>query len=373
MALLVVAGIAFAVGMHAGDLQLYEHYAREAFTHPILRSLPIEYPAASVAVFGLPLSLPFPYAVGFALLAAGAGVALALSSDGLPECPGWQERVPTYLLIGAAAVVFARYDIFPALAAFLAVDNARQDRWARAWGWAVIGGVLKLFPLLLLPGFLLVERVQTGQWPWRRLRLVGAPLLLLVAAQQVIAPGSLLSPISYEAGRGFELSSLPGSLTLMVDALDLHWVAGFGSVEIVGGGQGVISNLLLGAFVAALVLIWTLAWRGQLPVEAVSLAVLSVTILGDKAFAAQYLVWLVPLWAYWPIRRGWVATAALTTAVYPLLYAEADTWGPSFYAPTAVAAVRNVIFVTSTVCGLAEQLRAERRPRHGGLAAPGRA
>jgi hypothetical protein len=111
---------------------------------------------------------------------------------------------------------------------------------------------------------------------------------------------------------------------------------------------------------SALLWVWGLAKRGRLSVEAVSLVVFSIAILADKAFAAQYLVWVVPFWAYWPIRRGWVAAAALTTAVYPLFYGEAHLWGPSFYLPTAAAALRNAVFVVATVAWLREQLRARR-------------
>ena len=131
----------------------------------MFHSLPREYPAPATALFLAPLALPFSYALGFALLAAAGAVALVLSSDGLAEYPGWSRRTCIYLLVGSAAVVFARYDVFPALAALLAVEAARREQWGRAWAWAVVGGLLKLFPFLLLPGFLIAERVQTGKWP----------------------------------------------------------------------------------------------------------------------------------------------------------------------------------------------------------------
>ncbi len=44
--------------------------------------------------------------------------------------------------------------------------------------------------------------------------------------------------------------------------------------------------------------------RGAWLREATSLAVLSVSVLGDKVFSPQYLIWLAPIWAYWPLRRG---------------------------------------------------------------------
>ena len=108
---------------------------------------------------------------------------------------------------------------------------------------------------------------------------------------------------------------------------------------------------------AALLTIWAFARRGQLSVVAVSLAVLSVAVLAEKSFAPQYLVWLAPLWAYWPIRRGWLAAALLTTLVYPVLYGEAHAFGPGFFWATTVAMVRNAVLLVATVSWLVEQLR----------------
>ncbi len=254
--------------------------------------------------------------------------------------------------------MFARYDVFPALCAVLAVEGARRGRWGRAWAWAVLGGMLKLFPFLLLPGFLVVERAQTGRWALRRVGAACVPIALVTIAQMVVAPGSILSPLSYEFRRGFELSSVQGSLSFLFDPLHAHWIDGFASVELSGPGHVVISVLVSGAVVAVLLSIWTLTGRGRLSVVACSLATLSVAVLADKSFAPQYLVWLAPLWAYWPMRRGWVVAAALTALIYPVLYAEAHMLGPSFYLPTAVAVVRNAVLVIATLAWLREQLRA---------------
>ena len=121
--------------------------------------MPREYPALALGLFLAPLGISLSYSLGFSLLAAAAGIALVLSSDGLAEYPGWSRRTCYYLLFGTTAVVFARYDVFPALAAVLAVEGGRRGQWNRAWAWAILGGLLKLFPFLLLPGFLLVERL----------------------------------------------------------------------------------------------------------------------------------------------------------------------------------------------------------------------
>ena len=353
---LVGAAALFAAWPFGADVGLYERYARLALASPLLHSFPVEYPAASLSAFVAPLTLPVPYRAGFALVMAMAVMALVVSSDGRPEHPGWPSRTCGYLLLGAVAVLFERYDALPALAAFIAVEGARRQRWGRAWAWAVAGGLLKLFPFLLLPGFVLAERSRTGKWPARRAGAALAAVAGAGATQQVLARGSELSPISYELHRGFELSSLPGSLSLLVDPLGLHWSSGFGSVEVLGTDQAAIAAVVAAAGLAGLAGVWGLAWRGRLSVEATSLAVLSVAILSDKAFAPQYLIWVAPLWAYWPVRKGWVVAAALTALVYPVLYSDAIVSVLGYYLATTAAGVRNGVLLVATARWLGTQV-----------------
>lgn len=341
-----------------GDVGLYEHYARLATAPPVLHSFPVEYPAAALALFLAPLGLPLPYGAGFALIVAVAVVMLVLSSDGLPGQPGWPGRVCVYLMVGTVAVLFARYDALPALAAFWGVENARRERWGRAWGGAVVGGLLKLFPFLLLPGFLFAERLQSGKWPLRR---VGAALSVIAgtaAAQQLLAPGSVTSALSYELRRGFELSSVSGSLSFLADPLHARWVHAFGAVEVLGAGHSVISVAVTTAAAGALTVVWWLVWRRALSVEAAALAVLSVAVLSDKAFAPQYLIWLAPLWAYWPTRKGWVAAAALTSLVFPVLYTEPVLAAAGFRLATLAAVARNGVLVIATASWFLAEVRA---------------
>jgi hypothetical protein len=364
--LLLVTGYLFAAGSprvtesFSADVALYEHYAHAALDSPLLHLMPKEYPALALAVFMPPLALPITYALGFSLFAAVGGVALVLSSDGFPEYPGWSRRACYYLVIGTVSIVFARYDVFPALAAVLAVEAARRERWGRAWIWAVLGGLLKLFPFVLLPGFLLIEHAHTGKWALRRLWVLCVPVGLLTVGQLVLAPTSILSAARFQLDRGFELSSLQGSLAFLLDPLHVHWINGFGAVELAGPDHLVVTVVVMSVAAVSLVTLGVLAGIGRLSVVAISLAVLSVAVLTDKSFGPQYLVWIAPFWAYWPFRRGWVVAALLTTLVFPVLYGGPDLIGPGLYLPTAVAAVRNAVLVVATVAWLLDELRINR-------------
>ena len=146
--------------------------------------------------------------------------------------------------------------------------------------------------------------------------------------------------------------------------MHVRWIGGFGSIEVVGPDHVAISVVVTAAMIMLLMFVWALAGRGQLSVVAVSLAVLSIAVLSEKSFAPQYLIWLAPFWAYWPMRRGWVAVALLTTLIYPLLYGEAADFGQSYYLPTAVGVVRNVVLLAATTAWLFKQLQLHREMQY---------
>jgi len=356
MVLFVFLGVDAAM-LLPSDASIYHRFASHALASPLLRTLPREYPAASVGIFVLPLLLPLPYNLSFTVVAVVASLALLASSDGLATCPGWSRRASLYALLGTVGVAFSRYDIFPAATAFAAVECARRGKWGRGWAWAVGGGLLKLFPFVLLPGFFLLERRLTGRFPWARAFSAGAVVSLVAVVQSVVAPGSFLSPVRYQLDRGFQLGSTGGSLTFLTDPLHVRWGFAFGAWQDFGSFASAISLALLVVTVVGLGAVWACAGRGRLSVEAASLAALSVCVVGDKAFSPQYMLWLIPLWAYWPLRKGWLAAAGLCTLVFPVLFLEAAFVGPGFYWATGAAVARNLVLTMAT----AQWLRAELR------------
>lgn len=335
----------------ASDVGLYHSYG-VGLLHG---RLPAEYPAAAAFVFLGAVGTGLPYTLGFALLMAVALAALYGTGRRLLGTV-WADRLVCYLAAGTVAVLFSRFDLVPALATFLAVQRARSGRWRSAWGWAVVGGLVKIFPLVLLPGFLLAERRDSGRTPWRRAAAAAGVLAAVVSVQQLLAPGTVVRPLSYELRRGFEFSSLPGTLSLLTAPAHLRFAYAFRNHQVTGAHPGAVSLLLLLGVLAALGAVWSMTARGRLPVDAASLAALSAVVLAGKSLAPQYFVWLAPLWALWPLRRSWLAAAALTTLVYPVLFVAAG--GGSLYLDTVVAGVRNAVLAAGTVAWLAEGLRA---------------
>jgi len=355
VAITTVALIA-ALALPQSDVLLYHRYAQNLLHGPGRTRLPVEYPALSAAVFVAPLALPIGYRLGFALLMVVTLGALVFAGHVLHAGPGWLNRLISYLALGTAAVLFARYDLLPSLAVLIAVLQARRRRWSSAWLACLIGAALKLFPLVLLPGLVLIEWREEHRFPWRRLVLTGLVIATFVLLQSALVPGSVWSPLHYELRRGFEFSSLPGSLTALADPLHLHWVYGFGSWEVIGSGHVAIQTAVGICEVAVLVWLWRLAWRGRLLVDELCLGVLSTIVLGDRALAPQYLVWVIPLWALWPMRRAWLCAAALTTLTYPVAFSLGTHYGGSLFPATLVGAGRNIVLLAGTVTWMHERL-----------------
>lgn len=357
LAVLLVAELGLAASHLSADVGLYRHDAEAMLRLPLSASLPTQYPALAGGLFVLARSLPFAYQDGFAAIAALGLVGMVAFGPTRLDRPGWPRRLAVYLALGTAWVLLLRYDVVSAMLALAATEQARRRRWGWAWTAALVGAGLQLFPALLLPAFFAVEWHERRRPPW--LRAVGGGCALLVAAlvQQVLAPGTVLAPFRFEVRRGFEVWSLPGTLTALLDPSHLRLVHQFGTFEIVGRDAGPIGIALDAAALVSLAALWLLAARGRLGVVAVSLATLSVAVGFDRAFPPQYLIWLAPLWAYYELRRGWLTTALLTTLVYPVSWALTEGLHWSFLLPATLGGLRNVVFLAATGAWLAEALR----------------
>jgi hypothetical protein len=368
VALLCVAFVA-AVRFPAQDVALYHRWATALLHGHLSSGLPPEYPALATVLFVVPALFGLPYPVAFALFSALGVVALAVATGSI--LGGGSRAVRRLSLLLALAtpwLLLGRYDVFPTLALVLAVGWARRGRWGRAWAAALVGGALQLFPLLALVVFFVVEWRSTNRAPWRRLGLAAAAAGAGAAIQQVLAPGTVLSPLRWQLQRGFELSSVPGTLTLLADPAHLVWAPGFGTLEVLGGPHALVATGVAVLEVLGLVVVVALVARGRLGVVEGTLALLSVAVLADRSFGPQYLIWIGPLWAvvlvgpHRPRRMTvalLVAAFAATTLTYPIVF-EASVLAHCLLADTVMAAVRNALLVAATLSWLFERARATR-------------
>jgi hypothetical protein len=352
-----------------GDLLEYRAYALTALHSHGAHGLPAEYPAPALLVFMAPLLLPLPYTFSFCLL---TGVALGALLFGFTdaETRGFDvaaaRRLIVYLAVGTVMFLTARFDLFAVAAAFLALRSARRERWSAAWGWSSVGFLLKLFPAVLWPAFLIAEWRAAGRFPWRRLTWGACSLAVVSGVPAMLEPGSAFNALHYYLHRPTEIGSLGAGLSLLMDRHAWHYVASFHSVNATGPVVGAVSTAITLVAACGCGATWWMQRSGRLGLEASVLLSLTFVVAGGKVFSVQYLLWLMPFWALERQRVSWVSAALVTTAVFPytawvMSIAHVAT---SKYVTGLVLAyfLRDVLVVGGTVAWLRETLS---RPIHG--------
>jgi len=320
LVLWVMAAVVSGTLLRPYDVLEYERYAHAALHTPLLHRLPMEYPAPALAVFLLPLLLPFSYAWAFAAL---VGIVLVVLVTGYQSSglAGWDARsagrLIIYLALGAVMVLTGRYDIFAAAAAFWSLREARRHHWSAAWTWSSVGFVLKLFPAAFWPVFLIAEWRRHGRVPLRRLWWMAGSGFVLVGVPALLDHGAALNVAHYYLHRPTEDGSLPAGLSVLLDWHGTQWVSTFHSVNVVSPLTGGLSTGFELAGVGVCVWVWYQQARGRLPLEAACLATLTFVMLGSKVLSVQYLIWLMPLWALYRLRVTWLLAATANLVVFP--------------------------------------------------------
>lgn len=312
------------IWIHPSDVREYRIYADEALKWPLLHAWPHEYPMLSLAVFLLPKILPLAYRWAFAVI---TGMVLWQLMVQTHEGPAWDRRLLGYLALASVGLFAGRYDIFPAAAAFFAVMAARQGQFTRAWTWSILGFLLKLFPVVLWPGFLIAEWRATGRWRWDRLAAGIGAGVLSVAVQALFSRQAAFSSYRYFLHRPLQLGSLSAGLAALVHFGRFHLMTSFGSINVMTAPGPVVADIVTGLSLGAVALVLGLAVTGRIDLETTSLSLLTLLILSSKVFSAQYLIWLIPLWALYAWRWQWLAAAMLTTLGYPVSFILAHQFG----------------------------------------------
>jgi hypothetical protein len=299
----------------------------------------------------------------------------------------------------------------------IAISKVGRQRWV--WSFAVLALAihLKLIPLVLAPLWILgAMPVATLQASWRRALCglvtrgftLGGFVVAILVAFYLWQGGAVLEFLSYHKDRGIEIESTYASLLLLLRPLGHEW-----EVYHSHGGINVRSALTPGLTTVATVLavllllaVWGLfaalvwfkkgsrtvrsplaalpakvpdpflklapgatvaqTWPGL--VASAALLALLVSIIANKVFSPQYLLWvlpLVPLVPFRPVGRrlffaGVFAACFLTMRIFPDCYAGEIVYViarredlPVFGGPTAYGAflllARNGLVVALTL------------------------
>ena len=355
---------AFVGGLYlkSFDIQEYAQYAHAALHSPLLRHLPHEYPAPALAVFLLPLLLPFAYPWAFAVF-VGVVLVFLTTSYATSGVAGMDAegagRLIAYLALGEVMILTARFDLFAVAAAFWALRAARQERWSAAWTWSSVGFLLKLFPAVLWPALLIAEWHSTGRFPLRRLYWMVGSVVVIVALPVLFDRSALTTVADYYVHRPPEIGSLAGGISIL-DWHHWHILVSFHSVNTNDAIARTLAPLIQLTGMVGIAWMWWLQARDRLTLEATCLASLTLLVLTAKVGSVQYFMWLMPFWALYRFRAAWLLACIANTVIFPF-----TVWAQEFghlsshaytMALTASYLARDLLVAAGTISWFREAL-----------------
>jgi hypothetical protein len=233
------------------------------------------------------------------------------------------------------AVSWARFDLFPAIAGFAAVLTAAAGSTARSGVAAGVGAALKIWPLLLAP----IQRTRPAAL---RATAVSVGVVGAVAVTTFAVTGStgFAQVLQYQRVRGLQIESVVALPLLWLRALGADGyqpVFDFGAWQISGPGSEFLAVLSTAVFAASLAVIGVRHWLamrhdvGPAGVGLTAAVVLLASLLTNKVFSPQYVLWLLAIVVAAAVLdpddwRGLVpailGVAALTQLVFPILYGD---------------------------------------------------
>ena len=297
-------------------------------------ALPPEYPLLTLIPFSLPLLTPalwYELAFAIEILIVAALIYFSIAR--------WRSRSAAiafafYLALGSWATALGRFDLIPAGLTLGAAILASKARWRWAYILLALATLVKFYPILLLPVFLIAQQKNLeGKWlsprRWSGLGIFAGICALVMVVSLLLSVANTLVPFSYFLNRPIQVESFAGTLlwlgkfvgyqpqyTFVYQSLSFN--------SLLSHKVSLLSTLLLG--VGLLYTYW-LFWKGRLDIFTASLLTLLVIVITGKVFSPQYLMWVTPFVAYvgkanWKWLLSWGIVAALTTYIFPTMYVD---------------------------------------------------
>ena len=318
-----VLGVALARGLRFTDVDVYHREALAFWAGG--HRLPTEYPILALVPFSLtvpPAGIDYAWGFSFGMVALFLVGWIAVA-----RMAGRRAGIAyvVYLLVGGFGVVLSRYDLVPALVTVAAIAATERKRWPFAYVLLGLGVLLKIYPGVLLPVFL-IQQVRSGTSRPKAAASAlwfGLTVAAGVAASIALAGPGWLAPVRFAIERPVQVESVPATVLSLASLVG--WPAAFdhtfNSFNITGPGDRVVSAVFSALFVVGSLFVFYRQATGRLTFRQASLACVSLLLATSKVLSTQYLIWVLPLVAMeLELDPVWILICVLTTLIFPGLY-----------------------------------------------------
>jgi uncharacterized membrane protein len=255
------------------------------------------------------------------------------------------------ILLGRA--FYTRFDAVPAALAAAALACSARRRDIPSGVLLGLAAAVKIYPLVLLPLFVLKALGERGRRGAVAVAGGFAAALAIVAGPfAVLGAGGVRFSVHVQATRRTALESLTGAALLAADKLG--WYAariheGL-TFELAGSPASVLGATESVVLALVVVSVWAMFWRSQRrdpELVTACAAAVAATIVFHKVLSPQYLIWAVPLVALVAGRLGMLSRVLLagamilTAAYFPHRYRELRFGGGAVW----ILLARNVLLL----------------------------
>ena len=390
IALLILAQAVIFLVIFQGDLYgsalredfTLDFYYSSLITHSIwpYRDFAVEYPPLALLFITLP-RLIASHLSSYIMVYAGQLLVFDLiamyfiaSLCQILKINQWKTLgIYTLALLAIGPIIVFRFDLIPAVTTLAAVYTLIRGHHKLAWGLLAVGALIKIYPLILAPIFLIYQlsRNQRREAVMGMTTFVITGIVLLLPAV-ILSPGGLWDSIAYHAQRGLQIESTYASileLLYAVGIIDLDFRFSSGSINLVSPLADIIGGF---SFVVTTIGLLTIYWLffkkvrkasgtddhaiatgndAALLINYFAITIL-VFILTSKVFSPQYIIWILP---FIPLITGkwrnvccllFIMVGLMTFFIYPKYYAGIEH---SELITLGMLVVRNIVLIIMTI------------------------
>jgi uncharacterized membrane protein len=326
------------------DTVEYARYAHDILIRSLVpyRDFSVEYPPLALPVFVIPSMIAGRHFSGYMEIfelgmAICGGISVCLSAVILVAQKVGARRLLAGLGLLALSplllgpVILSRYDLFPTMLTIGAVAALYFGRDRTGFVLLALGTAAKAFPAVIVPvAFVYVLRNRGSRRAIGASALYVAVVLACFLPFLIVAPHGIWWAVHGQENRPLQIESTGAALFLAAHQLlgtHLTYYFTHNSDNLDGHVPLEFAALISALQVAAFLVVWVVFAAGPPTRERflrAAAAAVCAFIVFSRVLSPQYLIWLVPLVAIVPGRRGVVAIAMLGCAMcmtqiwYPL-------------------------------------------------------